>query len=259
MINYLKSEVYRNIRSKTNYVFLFGSMGFVILINVALGIYANGQVDFPYGNTRFSFLSFFTAMGVPMILCFVLVSIVNGQEFKYHTLKNSISYGISRSQIYFSKFLMEIIISLINLICISGAYIISAYTMLENSGIVYLNDLFRALIACVPLFVVSVMVAHCLYYMLDSEITVGVVWAILIIVIPQVLAMAGRGILIFRKIASWMPWNIIGSSSYDEVTRRMVMIWSSQEGLIKCFIVGIMGSVIFYVLGLELFKRREIK
>ena len=38
MLNYIKSEFYRNINTKGNYLFLFGSIGFVIFINVALGL-----------------------------------------------------------------------------------------------------------------------------------------------------------------------------------------------------------------------------
>lgn len=259
MFNYIKSEFYRNIHSKGNYMFLFGSIGFVIFLNVALGIFAKGEVNFPYGNTYFSFSSFYSSMGMLMIVCLPLVSLIYGQEFKHQTLKNSISYGISRSQIYFGKFFMEVAISIVNLVCISLAYIISAYIMLENSGVIYLNDLIRSIIACVPLFLVCVTVAHCLYFIFDSETTVGVSWVIIMIVIPKVLSMAGRKIDILGKIASWMPWSIVGGSTYDEASKRMIMSWSSQEGLIKCFIVGIVGTIIFYTLGNMLFKKREIK
>ena len=260
MLNYIKSEIYRNIHSKGNYIFLFGSMGFVIFLNVALGMFANGQVNFPYGNTRFSFSSFCASMNFIMITCLPLVSIIYGQEFKHHTLKNSISYGISRSQIYCTKFLMECIISIINLILISAAYIISAYIMLENSGVIYLNDLIRSIVACVPLFLVSVIVIHCLYFIVENETTVVVVyWAIIMMVIPKLLSMAGRKIEFLGKIASYMPFNIMGAYSYDESTKRMIMNWSTQEEFIKCFVVGIIGVIVFYTLGLLLFKKREIK
>lgn len=259
MFNYIKSEFYRNIHTKGNYIFLFGCMAFVIFLNVALGMFANSQVNFPYGNTKFSFSSFYTAMNVVMMVCLSLVSLIYGQEFKNHTLKNSISYGISRSQIYFGKFLTEVVISIINLVLISAAYIISAYIILDNSGIVYLNDLIRSLVACVPLFLVSVMVAHCLYFIFDSEVAVGVSWVIIIAVIPKILSMVGRKIDILGKVASWMPWNIAGWSTYDEANKRMIMSWSTQEGFVKCFIVGIIGTIIFYIVGLVLFKKREIK
>lgn len=259
MINYMKSEVYRNINSKGNYMFLFGGMAFAIFLNVALGMYANSQVNFPYGNTHFSFSSMYSSMSVVMILSLPLVSIVYGQEFNHNTLKNSISYGIGRNQIYFVKFLMEIIISLINLICISSIYILSAYIMLENSGVEDLNMIIRSIVACIPLLVVGMAAAHCLYFIFEHETTAAVVWVGVMIIIPQLLSMAGRRIVLLGKISKWMPWSIMGSVRFDESTQKLILHWSSKEGFIQCFIVGVVGILIFYILGLTLFKKREIK
>lgn len=136
MLNYIKSEFYRNFNTKGNHIFLFGSIGFVIFINVALGLFANSQTNFPYGNTKYSLSSFYTFIGLLMIISVYLVSLTFGQEFKNSTLKNSIAFGISRNQIYLGKFLVEVVICTINLVLISSAYVIAAYVMLEDSGIV---------------------------------------------------------------------------------------------------------------------------
>ena len=259
MLNYLKSEFYRNINTKGNYIFLFGSMAFVIFINVALGLYANSQIDFPYGTTYFSLSSFYNFMDLLIIISIFLVSLINGQEFKNHTLKNSIAFGISRSQIYLGKFLMEVIICTINLVLISSAYAIAAYLMLEDSGIVYLKDFIQAITACFPLLLVSVSAAHCFYFIFDDEKSALATWAIIIILIPDLVEMAGRKISILGKISKWMPWNMVGNATFDSESKRMIMSWSSQEGFIKCFIVGIVGLIIFYIIGLMIFKKREIK
>lgn len=259
MLNYIKSEFYRNINTKGNYIFLFGFMAFACFLNIVLGTFANNDINFRYGSTNFSFSSFYTSMSAIMIICLLLVSLIYGQEFKYNTLKNSVSYGISRSQIYFSKFLVEVVICTINLILISFAYIISAYIMLEDSGIVHLNYLIRAIVACIPLFLVSVMVAHCLYFILENEISVGVSWVIIMIVIPKILSMLGRKIVVFDKIASCMPVNIMNTYTYQKGSISVFMSWNNQDVFIKCFIVGIVGTIIFYTLGLILFKKRDIK
>ena len=259
MLNYIKSEFYRNINTKGNYIFLFGSMAFVIFINVALGLFANSQVNFPYGNTKYSLSSFYTFMEILMIICVPLVFLIYGKEFKHHTLKNSIAFGISRSQIYLGKFLMEVIICTINLVLISSAYVIAAYLMLDNSGIVYLKEFIQAIIACYPLLLVSLTAANCFYFIFDDENTAIVVWAIIMVVIPGLLNVAGRRIHILKKIASYMPRNLIGNATFDDESKRIIMSWSSQEGFIKCFIVGIIGVIIFYTLGLIIFKKKEIK
>lgn len=259
MINYIKSEFYRNINTKGNYIFIFGSIAFVIFINVALGLYANSQVDFPYATTKYSLSSFYSSMGFLMIICVPLVSLIYGQEFKYHTLKNSIAFGVSRKQIYLGKFLMEIIICSINLVLISSVYAISAYMMLENSGTIYLKDFIQAIIACVPLLLISVAAAHCFYFIFDNETTAMATWGIVMVVIPALVEMAGRKIYILEKIASYIPWNMVGNAMFDSESKRIIMSWSSQEGFIKCFIVGAIGLIIFYTLGLVMFRKKEIK
>lgn len=258
MLNYIKSEAYRNLRTKGNYVFLFSCLGFVAFINIALGLYANTQANFPYGNTRYSLSSFYCGMGVPMMLCVTIAAIVLSQEFKHHTLKNSISYGITRKQIYLSKLLMELGISVINFVLISSAYVISSYVMLNDSGVLYFNTFIRSMIACIPLLVFGLVVAHSLYFIFDNELTVVTVWIIIVVVIPKILSIAGMGINVLREIASWMPWNMM-TARFDETTREMVMTWSTNEGMMKCYIVGIVGSIIFYILGQIIFEKREIK
>ncbi|WDV48082.1 ABC transporter permease [Clostridiaceae bacterium M8S5] len=258
MLNYIKSEAYRNLRTKGNYIFLLSCLSFVTFINIALGLYASTQYNFPYGNTRFSFSNLYAGMGMPMMLCVTIVAIVLGQEFKHHTLKNSISYGITRKQIYFSKFLMELAVSAINLILICSAFIISAYAMLNDSGAIYFNILIRSIIACIPLFIFSVTVAHSLYFIFDNDIVAVSVWGVIVVVVPKLLSLAGMGIKVFREIANWMPWNMLTATFYGR-TKEWGMTWSTNKGMIKCFVVGIVGSIIFYIIGQRIFEKREIK
>lgn len=259
MLNYIKSEFYRNINNKGNYVFLFGNIGFVIFINVALGLYANSQPNFPYGTTKYSLSSFYTLMGLIMLISVYLVSLTFGQEFKNSTLKNSVTFGITRSEIYLGKFLVEVVICIINLVLITSAYIIAAYVMLEDSGIIYLNDFIQAIIACFPLLLVSMTAAHCFYFIFDNESTAVATWSIIMVFVPLVISIFGRRINTLGKLANWLPWNMVGNAKFDSNTKRIIMSWSSQEGFIRCFIVGIIGLVIFYTLGLIVFNKKEIK
>ncbi len=253
MFNYIRSEFYRNIHVKGSTVLLFVTIGFVLLSNIFLANYGG------YGNTKVVFAQFGRSMGIPMILYLPLVSIINGNEFKNRTLKNAISYGISRSQIYLGKFIVEVSISIIILICTAAVYIISGYMMLENSGSMYLNDLFTAIIACVPLFIVGIACAHCLYFICDNGTVVGLVWIAIMVIIPQGLSIVGSKYDIVKKISDYIPWNMFDVQGYDKSIDRILMLWTSQGGVIKCFVVGIIGSIIFYMIGLVLFKKKEIK
>lgn len=259
MINYIKSELYRNFNNKGNYIFLFGSMGFVIFLNVALGLFANSQTNFPYGTTKYSLSSFYNFIGLLMLISAYVVSIVFGEEHKNSTLKNSIAFGISRSEIYFGKFLVELVICTINLILISSVYVIAAYVMLEDSGVIYLKDFIHAIVACYPLLLVGMAAIHCFYFIYDSESMAVSVWSIIMVFGPLLILMAGRRINVLGKISGWLPWNMFGNARFDEESSRIIMLWNNPEGFRRCFIVGIIGVTIFYILGLVIFKKKEIK
>ena len=259
MLNYFRSEIYRNLHSKGNYMFILGVMLFVVFLNVILWMFGNLDSTFPYNNTKYAFSSLYANMKIPMVLCVCVVNLIFGQEYKNHTLKNTISFGISRNAIYLSKFLISLVYALIVGVFVSSAFIISAYILLENSGIEYLTILIKAMIASIPLLLVALTIANCFYFITDKEINAIGYWVAIIVIIPSLLLMAGRRSEICKVIANYMPLNLISDISFNEETNKLVLGFITQGGIIKSIIVGIIFCLIFYFLGLEMFKRREIK
>lgn len=259
MINYIRSEVYRNLRNIGSYLFILGAMAFVVFLNIVLWIFANNDTSFPYATTKYAFSSLYCSLQLIMIICVLVVSIIFAQEYKNQTFKNTVCFGISRNSIYFGKFIISIIFSFIAAICVIATFVISAYILLENSGDEYLITLFNAIVAGVPLILFSLVVAHSFYFIMEKEINVIASWAGTIIIIPSLLAMIGRRSEISRTIASYMPWNIVGDITFNEVTNTLVLGWTTPEAIVKSAVVGVVGSLIFYIIGLEVFKKKEVK
>ncbi|CEI71766.1 Hypothetical protein FRIFI_0215 [Romboutsia hominis] len=84
-------------------------------------------------------------------------------------------------------------------------------------------------------------------------------WSIFIVFVPLLISMVGRKIDILGKIAIWLPWNIVGNATFDSNTNRIIMAWNTTDGFVRCFIVGFIGVVLFYTLGLIMFKKKEIR
>ena len=259
MINYIRSEVYRNFRNKGNYLFILGAMAFVVFLNIVLWIFAKNDTTFPYATTKYAFSSLYCSLRLIMIICVSVVSIIFAQEYKNQTLKNTVSFGISRTSIYLGKFIISIIFSFIAAICVIATFVISAYILLENSGIEYLTTLFNSIVAGIPLILFSLVVAHSFYFITEKEMNIVVSWAGIVIIIPSLLEIIGRRSEISRAIASYMPWNIVGDIRFNEVTNTLILGWTTPVAIVKSIIVGIIGCVVFYIIGLEVFKRKEIK
>ena len=259
MINYLKSEVYRNLRSKGNYIFIASLIGFVIFLNVVLYLFAKSDSTFPYATTKFIFRALYTSISITMLLSSFAVSMIFGQEYKNNTLKNTISFGISRSKIYFSKLLISIIYTFIVGILVTGAFITCAYLLLDNSGVEELKLLINSLIYAIPMILVSVTLTHSLYFAIEKENNVIAYWVIIIMIIPSLLNMLGKRIELFKSIANYMPWNILKDITFNEATKEFVLGWTTPEGILKSIVTAVIGCSVCYFIGLELFKRREIK
>lgn len=259
MINYLRSEIYRNLRLKGNYLFILGAIAFVVFLNGVLWMFGNTDVSFPYNNTKFAFSSLYASMKIPMYLCICVVSLIFGQEYKNNTLKNTISFGISRSAIYLCKLLMTLVYALIVAVFVISAFIISAYILLENSGIEYLTTLIKAIIASIPLLLISLTIANCFYFITDKEMSAIGYWATIVVIIPSLLSMAGHKSEICNTIASYMPVKLISDITLNEKTNDLILGFVTKEGIIKSIGVAIIFCSIFYFIGLEIFKRKEIK
>lgn len=239
-------------------MFLGLCTAFVIFINVALGLFANVTENFPYGNTKFSLSSLYTGLYLALVFALVVVSLVTGHQHRHKTFKNSISFGMSRRQIYLGSMLIEVVMAMINYLVISSAYIITAYIMLENSGSVFLTETIKGLMVSVPLLLFSLLLANLLYFIVDTELHVYLIWIVIMMVIPGVLSLAGRGIPVLAKIALWMPWNILQEGFVDESTGYYLMSWTHPEVMVKCLIVGLGGSLLCYMIGLSMYQKKDI-
>ena len=258
MINYIKSELYRNLRSKGNYIFIASLIGFGVFCNIVLYLLAKNFTDFPFATTEFAFTSLYSSLSLLMYLCASAVTLTWGQEYKNNTLKNTVSFGISRNSIYFSKLLISIIYTFIVGILVSAAFIISAYLLLENSGIEELKLLINSLITAIPILLISITLTNSLNFIMEKEMNRVISWISIIIIIPFLLNMLGQKIELFKTISSYMPINII-KATFDETTMELVLGWTTPEGILKSIIVGVIGCVLFYFIGLEVFKKKEIK
>lgn len=116
MLNYVKAELYRNFNRL--YFWLYTLI--IAAIAALLVIPANGHIKF---TSLFEIAAQMAGIGIYLLL--PIVDMVTGEEQKNRTLKNIISFGISRNKLVLSKIISTIILGLISLVIILGALFIS--------------------------------------------------------------------------------------------------------------------------------------
>ena len=254
MSSYLKSEIYRLVHSKGTYIFIACCTAVVVLLEVLLAVFPT-----QYTTTKYAFSSMFSNLGVVMMLCLSIVSVVFAEESKNHTLKNAVAYGISRSDIFFGRLMAELLLAIISFVIVIGAYIAGGYMLLANSGQIYLTELITGMAGAIPILILCVVFTHALYYIVDNEITLSVIWFVIIFAIPKIIGLLGMKVEAAAAIAKWMPWFIITDVGSDTETGAFIIGWLTQDGMMRCLLVGIIGSIVFYIIGLAALNKKEIK
>ena len=257
MLNYIKSELYRIRTSKSTYVMfiLFGVL--VVLYNVMIYGFKIADATFPYGTTKFSLGTLCGSVQMLLIICLVIASVIFSGEFKNNTIKNVISFGISKTQMYIGKYIVTLLYAFILMPVIAFLYALSAYLLLDNSGSQYLVLFIKALTINLPIFISCITLGMALFFAVQNEVTSYWIWGTIIVIVPTVLALIGIKVDLLADIAKWLPWNMVSSGEMTDT--GYVYVWGTFSGAIKSIISGFVFSILFFIIGITSFRRTEIK
>ena len=261
MISYIKSELYRILHNKGTYLFILICSALLISVNVILALVGHGDETFRYDNTGFSLPLLYTSFSMIFILCISVTSIVFGNEHNHHTMKNTVSYGISRGSIYFGKLITAFIYALTAFLIIVGLFILSSYALLENSHSQDLVRLFKVCLVALPLLLFAVAASNCFFFLIES--TGGAITTIVIILVafPEISNYLAMKFKFFQMLAKILPWNLISNISFDFQTDspNLLLPWEGMSGYYNYWLFGILQLVLFALLGYVVFRRKEIK
>lgn len=119
MINYIKSEHYRLLRKKNLYTITI--VGFLLIAAAAavLYYYHENEPTFPYGTSTFYYSNVIAAGLIIIIVGFLFNLALTGKDTAL--IKQSISFGISRQTIFWSKLCLTL--SYFLLVCVLGLFL----------------------------------------------------------------------------------------------------------------------------------------
>lgn len=259
MMNYIKSEIYRVSQDKGIYFFTAILAVLAILLNALLGWF--GKMDragFRYNTTSFSYSNL---VANPMVFCVMgaVVGIILYEGNRRNgNLKNTIAFGIPRTKVFAGECIVATATAVISLIVVLTVYIASAIIFLKHTGPVSLTDLLTEIQAVFLLAVASLISGVICIEAFEKDVTGTIVWFIIWIIIPKIFFYLGRQIDVFRHIAMWMPENFFGTSGMSVNMSQSITAWGTVEGMTKCIIAGIIGIIVFSLLGVVSLRKREL-
>lgn len=257
MLNYIKSEGYRILHTSTMYITTLTFGALVLALNIILYVFHMFTVDFPYGNTSFSYSNI---VANPMVYCFaafVIVALLYDGDRRNGNVKNSVAYGISRSKIFAGKCIVSLLTCIIIMVITLSIFIASAEILLIPMGPVTLDVLLMEVPAVSLIAIAALILAVLSMDLFDKSFSSFLLWYSIMFIIPSICYYLGLKIDIFQAIAAWMP-NAFFKSEMLVNRSTCITIWDSTQGFIHCLLTGAIGCGIFASLGCLLTRKKDI-
>lgn len=257
MLNYVKSELYKTVRRKYFWGLLLVCSALGVGVNVLLLLMKpQSNVDVTFALATVGAM----AMSISYVCPLMMTDIVFGEEYKHQTMKNSVSFGISRTEIFFGKFIAEFIVSIIALVTIFGTYTASAFVLLGSNDAAVTAEItgiyFTRLFLMLPLWIWSLALSHTLVFFLKNNFIFGLASVGIVLIIP----------MIFNQylIYAW-PDFVIAVSPHLAFTKMQVLLGGSFNitdlgaACLEYWSAGLIRAIAVLALGVFLFRRKEIK
>ena len=251
MWNYLKSECYRTFHRKYLYVFA----GICVL--TALGVCALFGSGDEQGLPAEIILSIVTAY-LPTLGEFALLLMMNlafSGEHKHLTLKNTVSFGVSRGTIYFGKLLTAWLYSAIVLAAVIAAFLGFGILL---SGIESTYELQKALetlgwmlLEALPLWTAALSLAAMLMFLIPSE--VGAIFCYLGLMI-------GTGIVL--SILNTAGYSVFGDIREFLISTQLSNVPGAigdWDHMALCWVSGLAYTAVFSLIGWGAFRKMEVR
>lgn len=265
MLNYISGELYKTFRRKYTKI----SLAVITLLCIA----GNALVRMVFsisGKMNSAYPFYLGIMLMPM--CFAILTLVVdavfSDEYKYGTLKNPISFGISRGEMYFGKLIVEIVLMLVIVAWILVVYTASALVFSQLGAHDPIEwqavSLFLQKTALsLPLWLGMLGILNMLVFAFRSNTLFGMS-AVLVFSFPgPVLGM----------LASLRPWL---EAVYKLTISRQFSLLTGGAGFMMggpgpaarpvqpeiipwCILVGLSWFAVSSIAGYLLFRRREMK
>lgn len=257
MLNYIKSEGYRILHTKTMYITALAFSGLALALNIILYVFHVSMIDFPYATTSFSYSNL---VANPMVYCFaafVIVGLLYDGDRRNGNVKNSIAYGISRIKIFAGKCIVSLLTCIIMMVITLSVFIGSAVILLVPMGPVTLEALIMEIPAVSLISIAALILAVLCMEIFDKSFSAFLLWYSIMFIIPSICYYLGLRIDIFHAIAAWMP-NAFFKSEMLVNRSICITIWDSTQGLMHCLLAGLIGCGIFASLGYLFIRKRDI-
>lgn len=241
MLKLIHADLYKVFHRIFFYCLLAVMVVLAVLVNFSISrLSATNSVYSSWMVVRMYFLSW------PVFLMPILIDLISAEEYKEHTLKNTVSYGVNRTKLYCSQLVVSTILGVIVGVVALGFYCGSSLLFLNTDSQftgAFIADFFsRVGVSCIG-YVTSILIAaFCAMMFQKNSLFVFAFYAT--IFLPQ-------GLL---KLLGHSEWN-----QYLIITQFGRIAGGTTQQMLESSVIFAVTAVIFLVLGIIFFRKKDIR
>ena len=259
MLNYIRAETYKVLRRPYTYITLAVMLVLEGIFAAGFAFHNSHSFATPFGGAIISIVE----MGIiGFCMCLLTGDMVFAGQYKNSTLKNEVSFGLSRTRIYLGKLLAQTLLSVLYLVVMMGFFIAASAVTLPHSMSIYFNDAFSLVIigyylACgIPLWI-GAQAALCMcLFLINSDMVASFSYIFLVFMLDSTIQLAGMlmgstpAARFLLDTYYYFPNPILGAAKGSV---------GSLAFLGRSWLVGAVWLAVCTAIGLYGFHRKEIK
>lgn len=279
MLNYIKAECFKTFKR----VYMRNTLLIFVLLAVAVNVLffvafrSNPADSQELIRTSLSII-------VPMLLIMVymmliMIDIVFSEEYKYKTFKNTLSFGFTRTQVYFGKLAVSIIVAVVVFFITLAVYLVSLFLLLgfpEDMSLI--GVVFNRIAAAIPLYIGALCLCNACAFIIPNSTAFSFVYMGFLIVpylLFYTLTLMNPAFMPLFSTALVTPFYtaIMGLDIHIANMGDMMAVGFRVDNtdyllnaallpgtsVAYCLILGLAYAVIATLIGLAVYRRREIR
>ncbi len=253
MINYIRSELYRAVRTRKLYYFTGVLMVLSLILHVSIYFFSPR-----YATTSFSYSNLvanpmiFGVMGICIVYLLYEDSRQNGN------LKNTVAFGIGRGAIFIGECITALAVAVISMVLVLAVWIAGAVCLLEPAGPVALKDLLLEIPAVFLIASAAVASGILCIGFFEKSFTGLAACICFWLILPKAVFYLGLKNKVFYQISLLFPDNLFYINKNNVDMSTCLTAWDTPEGMADCILVGALWLAVFTVGGVLILKKRDL-
>ncbi len=246
MLNYIRAELFRNFNR--SYIWIYS--GVLALLALMANVIVRLE-NVPRMNLAVLFDACVQMIVIPVFLVIAMIDMSTSEEQKNLTLKNVVSFGVSRTKIVISKLIVSSILSLVSAVIILAVFFASGILLFGagNDTSAILDSTIR-LVAALPLWIGAISVGTFLAFFFNNSTVFSFVYVGLFLGLPQIL-----DLLATYVSKSFRPaYDILLTTQLSNLRGKL-----ADNTMMNSILAGGIYIVVFAVISIVYMRKKEIK